>query len=136
MRLTPTQLAYVLLRLTLGINFLMHDLTRFISGVDTFVEKTVAEFSKTILPAALVAPYAWALTFVEFGVRVLLILDLFTRAALVVGSLVMVSLIFGSSLQQKWDTVGTQVIYAVFFFLLLHFLEKNRYSLDHLQRRR
>ncbi len=136
MRATSTQLAYFLLRLTLGVNFAMHGVTRFISGVDGFVEKTVQGFSKTILPAALVAPYARTLTYVEFTVGVLLVLGLFTREALVVGALVMVSLIFGTSLQQNWDTVGTQMIYAVFFFLLLHFLENNRYSLDYLRMRK
>lgn len=136
MPVTSAQLAYALLRLTLGVNFAMHGVARFLGGVDGFVEKTVQNFSQTILPAALVASYARTLTYVEFGLGLLLILGLFTRAALVAGALVVISLIFGTSLQQNWDTVGTQMIYAVFFFLLLHFLENNRYSLDYLRKRR
>ena len=69
------------------------------------------------------------------GLLILLMLGLFTRFAAVAGALVIMALIFGSGLQQKWDAVSTQMIYAVFFFLVLHFLENNRYSLDHRRRR-
>jgi thiosulfate dehydrogenase [quinone] large subunit len=133
---SSTALAYGLLRLTLGVNFLMHGLTRILKGVSEFAEKIVAQFAETPLPPALVSAYATGLTYVEFGVGLLILLGLFTREALVVGALVMVSLIFGTSLRQDWGTVGTQMIYALFFFLLLHFLENNRYSLDHLRQRR
>lgn len=124
-------LAYLLLRLTLGLNFTMHGLSRIISGVDKFVDGMVKGFQGTILPESLVRPFGYALTFTEFILGILLMLGLFTRFAAVAGALVIMALIFGSGLQQKWDSVATQMIYAVFFFLVLHFLENNRYSLDH-----
>lgn len=124
------QLAYFLLRLTLGLNFTMHAVSRFLSGLPKFVEGMVKNFEATILPATLVRPFAYGLTFAELVIGLLLILGLFTRAAATAGALVITALIFGSSLQQKWDAVSQQMIYAVFFFLVLHFLENNRYSLD------
>lgn len=124
-------LAYFLLRLILGLNFTMHGLSRLLSGVDTFVEGMVKGFQGTVLPESLVRPFGHGLVFVEFGLGILLMLGLFTRFAAVTGALVIMALIFGSGLQQKWDAVSTQMIYAVFFFLVLHFLENNRYSLDH-----
>ncbi len=124
------QLAYFLLRLTLGLNFTMHAVSRFLSGLPKFVDGMVNGFENTILPAVLVRPFGYILTFNELTVGVLLLLGLFTRAAATAGALVMMALIFGSSLQQKWEAVSQQMIYAVFFFLVLHFLENNRYSLD------
>ncbi|MCY7350012.1 MAG: DoxX family membrane protein [Cytophagaceae bacterium] len=125
-----------MLRLTLGLNFTMHGLTRFISGIDKFVAGMVTSFENTILPEILVRPFGYMLTYTEFLVDLLLILGLFTRFAATVGALVILALIVGSSLQAKWDTVATQMIYAVFFFLVIHFLENNRYSLDDLRGRK
>lgn len=127
------ELALALFRLTLGVNFFMHGATRVFGDLSKFVGGTVKGFEKTILPAPLVELYATGLAFVELGLGVLLILGLFTRASLVIGALVMSSLVFGMGLRQQWDTVGSQMVYAICFFLLLFFHVPNRFSLDGLR---
>jgi uncharacterized membrane protein YphA (DoxX/SURF4 family) len=71
----------------------------------------VKEFAAAPLPPALVGAYATALPFVEGGIGLLLVLGLFTRPALVAAMLVIMSLIFGSSLLEKWSLVGDQMLY-------------------------
>jgi thiosulfate dehydrogenase [quinone] large subunit len=60
----------------------------------------------------------------------LISLGLFTRNALVAGSLVLLVLQIGSSLAQNWPVVGDQLVYAVIFFILLTFSKRNRWSVD------
>jgi len=61
----------------------------------------------------------------------LLIIGLFTRSALIAGSLVMIILIFGSSMIENWDAVPSQLIHVAFFALLLHFITSNTWAVDH-----
>jgi len=128
------ELALALFRFTLGINFFMHGATRIFGDLSKFVSGTVKGFEKTILPAPLVELYATGLAFTELTLGALLILGLFTRFSLVVGALVMSSLVFGMGLRQEWNTVGSQMIYAICFFLLLFFHAPNRFSLDGLKK--
>ena len=60
----------------------------------------------------------------------LLVVGLWTRPALLVGSLVMVALTWGVVLKQDWPVAGLQLTYSIAFFLLLFFCEYNRFSLD------
>ena len=129
MKLNNFELAFVLGRLLLGLNFLMHGLVRIpkLAGFSAGVEK---EFAAVPLPPALVSVFAHALPFVEGGVGLLLVLGLFTRPALVAAMLVIASLIFGSSLLEKWSLVGDQMLYGLFIITLVLHLQRNRLCLD------
>ena len=59
-----------------------------------------------------------------------LVLGLFTRPALVAAMLVTTSLVFGSSLLEQWDTMGSQVLYGLFIFALLLHCQHNRLGLE------
>lgn len=122
--------AYALLRLTIGVDFLMHGLTRIGAGVDKFAATTVKEFQATILPEPLVQAFATMLPFVEGLLGLLLILGLFTRGALIAGNLVMVTLVFGTALRSEWNTVGLQLLYAAVYYILLTNIEHNGYAID------
>lgn len=39
------------------------------------------------------------------------------------------SLVFGSSLLEQWDTVGTQLLYGLFIFVLILHCQHNRLGL-------
>jgi thiosulfate dehydrogenase [quinone] large subunit len=130
------ELALALFRFTLGINFFLHGATRIFGDLGKFIDGTVKGFDVTILPAPFVQLYATGLVFAELTIGILLILGLFTRFSLVLGALVMSSLVFGMSLRQEWNTVGTQMIYAICFFLLLFLHVPNRFSLDWLRNNR
>jgi len=129
MKLNNFELAFVLGRLLLGLNFLMHGVVRIpkLAVFRTGIEK---EFSAAPLPSALVSLFATALPFVEGTIGALLVVGLFTRPALVAAMLVIMSLVFGSSLVEKWALVGDQLVYRLYIIMLVLHLQRNRLCLD------
>jgi thiosulfate dehydrogenase [quinone] large subunit len=125
------QLAYLLFRLTLGINILVHGAGRiFGPGAEAFASTTAAEFSKTPLPAGMVHAFLIVLPFAELVLGTLTTLGLFTRWALALGGLMIATLVFGTAMRSDWNTVGVQMIYAITYYLLLVNRSSNRFSLD------
>lgn len=125
------QLAYLVFRLTLGINILVHGAGRiFGPGAEAFATTTAAEFTKTALPAGLVYAFLVVLPFAELVLGGLLAMGLFTRWALTLGGLMITALVFGTAMRSDWNTVGVQMIYAIAFYLLLVNRSANRFSLD------
>lgn len=125
------QLAYLVFRVTLGINILVHGAGRiFGPGAEAFASTTAAEFSKTSLPAGMVHAFLIVLPFVELALGVLTTLGLFTRWALTLGALLITALVFGTAMRSDWNTVGVQMIYSITYYLLLVHRSSNRFSLD------
>ena len=129
MKLNNFELAFVLGRLLLGLNYLLHGLVR-IPKLPAFKAHLVQQFAAAPLPPALVEAFATALPFAEGALGLLLMLGLFTRAALVGAMLVIMSLIFGSSLLENWSLVGDQMLYGLFIITLVLHLQRNRLCLD------
>jgi len=77
-------LAYVLLRLTVGVTMLIHGTNRIGHGPEQFAAVLVRDFAPTILPEFLVHLFALTLPFLEAALGVLLIPGLLTRLSLVV----------------------------------------------------
>ena len=125
------QLAYLVFRLTLGINILVHGSGRiFGPGAEAFATTTAAEFTKTALPAGMVHAFLVVLPFAEAVLGLLTTLGLFTRWALTLGGLMIATLIFGTAMRSDWNTVGVQMIYAITYYLLMVNRGANRFSLD------
>jgi thiosulfate dehydrogenase [quinone] large subunit len=122
--------AYALLRIILGVNILMHGVSRLLAGSSVFVAKITTQFAHTSLPHWSLIAFAMLLPWVEALLGLLLLLGLRTRSALIAGSLLMLVLTFGSSLVQDWGIAGLQLTYAIAYFGLLFLLNYNRYSLD------
>ncbi|NML66121.1 DoxX family membrane protein [Hymenobacter sp. RP-2-7] len=129
MKLNNFELAFVLGRLLLGLNYLLHGLVR-IPKLPAFKEHVLKQFAAAPLPPALVEAFATALPFVEGALGLLLVLGLFTRAALVGAMLVIMSLVFGSCLLENWTLVGDQMLYGLFIITLVLHLQRNRLCLD------
>lgn len=129
MKLTNAELAFVLGRLLLGLNFLLHGLVR-LPKLAVFRAGIVKEFAAAPLPPALVSAYATALPFVEGGIGLLLVLGLWTRPALAAAMLVIMSLVLGSSLLEKWSLVGDQMLYGLYIIMLVLHGHRNRLCLD------
>ena len=127
------ELAYLILRLTMGINMFIHGLARILK-LEDFNIWMVREFSDTILPEFMVDIASHLIPFVELIVGILLILGLFTSRALLLGALLITLLIFGSGLQENWNVMSSQMIYAIFFFILSYLIELNRFSIDRIRR--
>ena len=130
LKLTNPELAFVLGRLLLGVNFLTHFLVR-LPKLAGFKADLLKQFAATPLPAPLVELFATVLPFAEGAIGALLLVGLFTRPALAAAMLVMTSLVFGSSLLEQWDTVGSQMLYGLFIFALILHCQHNRLCLDH-----
>jgi thiosulfate dehydrogenase [quinone] large subunit len=125
------ELAYVVFRLTLGVNIFVHGAGRiFGPGAEAFATTTAAEFSKTALPAGMVHAFLIVVPFAELALGALTTLGLFTRWALTLGGLLITALVFGTAMRSDWNTVGVQMIYAIIYYLLLVNRSANRFSVD------
>jgi thiosulfate dehydrogenase [quinone] large subunit len=128
--------SYAVLRLTLGITFLFHGVTRFVNGWSAFAEQMVQSFQHTFLPDFLVRPFALCVPPVEALLGTLLCLGLFTRWTLIAGGLWMMALVFGTTIRDDYPTVAIQLLYALLFFVLQVWEPSNRIALDNRMWRR
>lgn len=111
-------LGYALLRATVGLNFLMHGATRIFGDLAGFAGGVADSFAG-LLPRWLVLPYAYALTFAELLLGLALLIGFRTAGTAAWLMALVISLIFGKSLQQEWGVVGTQMLYSLMLFVLV-----------------
>ena len=116
------KLGYMLFRLTLGINFLLHSFVRW-GNLGQFANGLVADFAHTPLPAASVRMLAYVIPFWEPIVGVLLILGLWMRAALVLGVLLLAMFTLGSALRDQTTLLHVQVLYSISCIVLFLYRE-------------
>jgi thiosulfate dehydrogenase [quinone] large subunit len=128
---TNFSIAHALLRFGLGVNILMHGVSR-LPNLQVFVQHTVQTMSKTWLPVPLLAATGFAIPFAELLLGGLLVIGFLTRPALIAGLLLMIVLTFGVCLAQDWPVASDQLIYMLVYAALLAFLPYDSYSLDHL----
>lgn len=126
-------LGYTTLRLAIGMSMLIHGLGR-LPNMSAFTSATVKLFAGSPLPPIMVAAFSRITPPVESAIGLLVLFGFATRLGLTVGGLWMVVLIFGSTLIEKYDVVGIQLIYSLIFFHLLQRLEQNTLSIDALIR--
>jgi thiosulfate dehydrogenase [quinone] large subunit len=107
----------------------MHGLVR-LQILGGFAQGMVRDFSVTMLPAALVQGFAVVLPFAELTIGALLIVGLWQRAVLSAGILLMLALVIGTALLQRWDTLTQQMIYVLLYAALLATRSWDRWSLD------
>ncbi|WP_207432048.1 DoxX family protein [Sabulibacter ruber] len=128
-------LAYLLARLPIALSFFGHGLVR-LPKLEKFSQWMMGLFQKSMLPTALVQPFSYVLPFAELLIGALLLVGLFTRQALVAGSVVILMLILGSCLLEEWQNVFVQMLYGLYLAGLLLFVEHDQYALNHRLRRR
>ena len=128
------EIAYALLRLTLGIVFLFAGIGKFMGGLGHFVGTMNQQFSGK-LPAAIVMPFAYALPFAETTLGALILLGLFTPAALTLSGLLLAALTFGTVMLGDFPTVAHNVQYGLVNFVLLWLADLNRCTIDYLRTR-
>src|SRR3984957_2269771 len=121
--MTPATKAFLLGRLGIGASSFGHGLVR-LPILDKFSQGMITEFQPSIIPQALVSPFAYALPFAEGIIGLLLLLGLFTRHALVAGAIVMILLIFGTTAIEQWNNLNSQLIHLLFLAGLLPFVDE------------
>jgi thiosulfate dehydrogenase [quinone] large subunit len=127
---TDRRIAYALLRIVFGVNIFFHGLSRLLGDHAAFLAYLSQQMAKAPLPKSILPLFAAALPWTEATIGLLLLLGLFTRFALVAGSIVMIALMAGITLAQNWDVAGIQLIYCAIYFVLLTHRGRNFYSLD------
>lgn len=130
LRLRTEQIAYALLRAVVGVNLMMHGVSRMIAGPGEFAAKLVMQFEHAPLPAWSVWVFGLMLPAIEGLLGLLILIGLRTRAALVAASLLIMLLTFGSSLLQDWTATGIQLTYALVYSILIFLHHYDGWSLD------
>src|ERR1700752_3398897 len=112
-------IAYAFLRIVFGIDIFFHGISRLMGDHLAFFAYLSQQMAKAPLPKWILPPFAAALPWTEATIGLLLLLGLFTRFALVAGSLEMVVLMAGITLAQNWEVAGIQLIYCFIWVLLM-----------------
>lgn len=122
---------FLLLRLAAGVSLLGHGLVRLpkLSGFSAWM---VSTFAKSMIPTTLITPFSYVLPVAEFITGLLLVTGLFTRSALVAGSLIMILLIFGTCMIENWEALPSQLIHVALLATLLSFISSNSFAIDKL----
>lgn len=127
---SPQQLSFLLARLSVGMSMFGHGLAR-LPKLHAFSNGMVNQFEKSILPEIIVTPFSYILPITELLVGIFLLIGLFTKQTLVAGSIIMITLIFGSSMIEEWGSIPSQLIHAAFFCILLSFEKSyNNFAVD------
>jgi thiosulfate dehydrogenase [quinone] large subunit len=93
--------------------------------------RTTDWFVKTSpLPSFAVAPYTYAIPYIELVLGVLILAGYQTRWALLASAAYLVSLDVGLMLQLKHDVVGTNTVTMLAVFLAVYLEKYNAFSLD------
>ena len=116
---TNLQIGYFLFRLTLGVDIFFHGFMRLLTGLSAWEVAQAAAFVDTPLPMPLVHLFLYTLPFIEVVLGACTILGLFTFWALIGGSVMMLILVFGNTQRQEWATVGNNMHYVVYYWLLI-----------------
>lgn len=122
-------LAYLLLRIVVGVNYFNHGFTR-LGNIPGFAASMVESMDGAWMPDSLVRLTAYFVSPVELIFGLFLILGLFTRLSLVVIFILMVILMYGVTVVQNWGAASSQLIYNIVLFILLAGLGYNRFSVD------
>lgn len=139
---SPYHLDYVLafftLRLALGINELMHGITRIFmgAGLAGFLNFTQNQFKDAPLPVWQVRSFGAVVPICELLIGVLLIIGLKTRWALVLAAVLMLGIIFGTAMRGDWQIVFLQMFYSLLYSLMLMWRRYDAWSVDAMMSRK
>jgi thiosulfate dehydrogenase (quinone) large subunit len=96
-------LAHCFARVALGLCIALHGYSR-LPNLVGFANGMVKQFAATFLPSPLVYVTGFGTAIGEAIIGTLLIFGIFLRPTLVVGTLLMLQLIFGTTLIQQWES--------------------------------
>lgn len=129
-------LGYFILRLSLGVDMLMHLVVREWGVSQDFVPVTEKMFVGNLLPMSWVHYFLTYLPYFEGLLGVLLIAGLLSRWAIFAEGLLVTVLLFGTAIRSDWTVVSHQMIYLLFVFFLLAVEGWDYFSVDAWRARR
>ncbi len=127
--------ALALLRIVMGVDFLLHGLGR-MPILAAFAAGVTKQFSHSILPAALVTAWAYAIPPIEIVLGLLLVLGLALRPTLLASGAYMGVLICGQVLVAGYAAILEEQMYLAIFAALLAAAAWDRFTLDPFRKRR
>jgi thiosulfate dehydrogenase [quinone] large subunit len=130
LRQNDIAIAYLLLRLLIGFNFLNRGITR-TADIPGFVAETVEQLQNSYIPEFLVTINSYLVPPVQLIVGILITLGLVTRGALIATFILMIMLKIGVTSIQNWGAATSMLSYGLVLFILLAGLSFNIYSIDH-----
>lgn len=113
------RIGYFLFRITIGVNIFFHGFMRLLTGLSAWEGSTAAAFADTYLPMPLVHLFLYSLPYFEVVLGAAMTLGLFTRWAMIGGAVMMLALVYGNTARQEWGTVGNNMLYALYFWIML-----------------
>jgi thiosulfate dehydrogenase [quinone] large subunit len=116
------QLAFLLARITLGINFFLHGFVR-VPKLQDFASGLIKGFEGTMLPLIFVRPIAYAIPIIEIVIGLFLLTGLASKKTLAATAIFIMMLIAGCAFKEDWGAVSTQMLYALFVFFLIYNLK-------------
>lgn len=123
---------YLIFRLVMGFNMMIHGAVRVFGDYSGFIEKMNTMFADSIVPGFLVNIMANLISPVELIFGFLLILGFKTKVSILVLNFNMLILVSGVCLLQKWDLAGMQMAYVLYLFFLGANIKYNKLSMDQL----
>src|SRR5579864_7164687 len=123
-------LGYFILRLSLGVDMIMHYVVRTWGISQDFVPVTEKMFVGNLLPMSWVHYFLTYLPYFEGLLGILLIVGFLSRWAITAEGLLVTVLLFGTALRSDWTVVSHQMIYLLFVFILLAVEEYDYFSVD------
>jgi thiosulfate dehydrogenase [quinone] large subunit len=130
--LLDRRLAYALFRLALGGSLLLHGATRLAPGGGAF---PLFGLEEPALPLAAAPFFDTGMVLLTTGLGLLLVLGLWTRAALLAGAALVTALVIGNACRTDDQTLMVQMMYLAMFYLLPPASHYNVFSADTLLRR-
>ncbi|SDM04942.1 DoxX family protein [Kriegella aquimaris] len=125
-----TKITYLIIRLGVGASMFGHGLVR-LPKLHAFSEWMLKSFEKAMLPEMMVLPFSYVLPIAEFAFGIFLILGFLTRISAIAASVLMILLIFGTTLIENWGALTPQFLHLGFFAYLIQHIDKNRFSIDY-----
>lgn len=113
--------AYVILRVAIGLDLLGHGAIRLFGNFAGFRGWLVQFFANSPMPDFLVELGGWTIPPIELILGVFLLVGFKTRPSVLLASLVMLGLMAGTCVVQKWEILSLQLNYIFFYCLILAF---------------
>src|SRR5438309_1364898 len=124
-------LAYGIFRFTFGLNIMMRGIVRIALGIPAFQAYMLTQFKDVpVMPPAFLLPFASVLPFIETLIGLCILVGFQTRAALILGALMITALTFGTMLRQDFTIAWLQLDYGIAFFILIALRSWNLISVD------
>ncbi|MCB9756876.1 MAG: hypothetical protein H6753_00450 [Candidatus Omnitrophica bacterium] len=110
----------IILRVAMSSLFLVAGINKFATGLGYSAEQIMLSFSKTWLPGFLVAPYAYALPFVEIVLALWIFSGQYIKKAWITAAFVLTTLAFGMVVAGQHAIAASNYVYVVIACLGLY----------------